>query len=274
MASKRDAAAEVLRQVPEGNVAVFRLVEELEGGGKCLIIEHRKALPEAHPAPLGVPSHRFDEIQGFIGYLERYGASGDMVIMVDPATGAATAVLAEMLDEPPVAEARTVRITYSPTLSPEAKRLPTKPMTPAQFVAFLRRNRASILWPDSSTVSALIAELRVCSRATVYAGKASGQLLQVEARGGNESAPVEIPEAITLAIRLHMEDVKPVEVSMPVELVATNDGALVEVNGDGIEAAREAHARFVYVTVCQTFGSAAVVAWGAYQRVEWPERKA
>lgn len=254
--------------------AIFSVINDLEEGGRKLVIEHHQLVPAAPREPTRAESparaHAFNGLGDFTSYLIRYGAAGQIVIAIDLFQAAAAAVLNEAAGD------GTETVTYRPIHSREWSEILAilgKPLSPREFSKAVRRLRDAIVEPDKMTVRLLAAGLSTSKGVeemdSVGTKGVFGHVVKLKAQAGNQAAPLDIPEQFVVRVKPFIDSQEPIDLEVFIDLVPHASGVGFELEAPDAARVFERAMERGREQLVEALGISALVTYGTLRREPW-----
>jgi len=201
----------ILRRIEKGAETALDVAREALGEGPdakekvSIVLANRKLQPEDPRPPLRAESppraHVFNDVAGFVAYLEKFGTRGT-VILADVAAQRIGAVLNETAGDG--RELLSLAPVLHPLFAPWAAVIDDA-IEIGKFALFLTKHRSAIV--HGREIALLFSQVRIAKHITIHKGHGlkalNGVICQTEVQGAKSDVPVELPESITLHVPIY-----------------------------------------------------------------------
>lgn len=210
--------------------------------------------------------HTFHTVDGFAGYLQRFGTQ-DIVVLADPKTGQARACLDETA--PSGYEVVNFEPIVHPFWFPWHARLGLY-YTIKDFAEFVSCQRHVIVKPDPKALFMVLSQVRLCKKVTVESGigakSLNGIMVETEVSGNSVKARVDLPEVIVLACPIFWGD-EPSEIAVDM-IVRASDGVDVKLVSSDADRKRVEAIEGMMGSLIEKLPNA-IVTFGAIDHAPW-----
>lgn len=199
-----------LRNADDGDTDIsFRLVKEPR--------------PRASSPPR---QHAFQNVDGFVAYLNKYGTTKDTLVLCDITSGQCRAVLKESADE------GFEIVTFTPQLHPTFAawdHMLDGTYSILDLATFIQKQRRAI---DGGVALAKLmrqikASISIEAQEGIGNGKTNGLTTTVKIAGVLDKLPIELPETITIKTPLFIDSEHPATLELDLVIDASSDGKKV-----------------------------------------------
>lgn len=228
----QDAIANLIRHFPAGNETVFDIVQAADGKNVTLSIGHRQLQPERPNHPLRAESpgrgHKFNEIDGFCAYIEKY-MTANTVVLADMVNLTISAVLDDRAQQgvEVVSLQPIVHPTFKPWNSIIDKELPvldfaTHCMKHRRTISHFDGRDVTSALPAGKELAFLFSQIQANSTISMSAGQGkksiNGLIIKTEIQGKLHAEPVDIPDTLSILCPLF---VGCDEAEIPIDVLVT-----------------------------------------------------
>jgi hypothetical protein len=268
--------ASLLRRVGVGEETVFDVANAVNKDGTprtLLTVVQRRVNPEPPVDPIKAASprraHTFHDAGGVVAFLNKY-KTANTVILADAVNGRVTIVIDE------AAGRGFETLQFVPQLHPlftPWKAILGRWMPLRAAIDFLLDNRRVIEEPDGKQLARDLSQMKVASNVTRMQGigthSINGVMVETVISGHKNSAPMELPEEITVSIPMYI-GCQPLDLTFDVSIEASEEhGVLFRMSSPDVAAkAFEAFDQFVR-TIQDGLGGECVVALGQVAHTPW-----
>ncbi|HUX00599.1 MAG TPA: DUF2303 family protein [Phycisphaerae bacterium] len=211
-ASNKDAIQDFIRSVQKGQENALEIVREAlpdgEGERTVVALQNRQLQPEPPQAPERAESprraHVFNEVDGFIRYLQTYGTERTMVL-ADVQANQISAIIDETADKG--FEVVRLKPTLHPELTPWLAILDEE-MPVLAFAQHVMKNRRTVAEPDGRDLALLLSQMRCATTVQLKVGRGAkavnGLMVTTEISGERKTEPVDLPDFIRVEAPLYV----------------------------------------------------------------------
>lgn len=230
MASSSDerSVKQIVNTVPAlGAQTVFQLADDAKGKGGKLTVEHVRP-PEATLARTGCRGHTFHDVGSLIAYLNKFTTPDCApVVYVDAENSNFHAVIDELAERG--VEELICQPTFHPLWQPWRRMAHGGKHSLDNFLDFLRDHRSQVIDPNPRELVLALSQIRASTEVELHHGRGhaesvNGVLIKRKIEGNTASELVDLPEQITLLVRLYVADPEPVKVTLDLSLSTSRDG--------------------------------------------------